>query len=283
VLFDCLEFSEELGTVDVLYDLAFLIMDILERGYAHAAWRLDQAYGELTEDDEGKALLPLFLAVRATVRAKIQGFSARVLAGEQASAARRRAADYLKLARQALEPAPARLIAVGGRSGTGKSSLAASLAPQLLPLPGATVLRSDVVRKRLLGRQPTDRLPAEAYTDQVSERVFARMAERAAVLLKAGRCVVVDGTYGDPAHRRAIETVAKRHGVPFTAFWLNAPEKLLVERVTARKGDASDATAGVVLRQQGLESCPEGWFPLHAGRPLEEVSTEAAVILAQEC
>jgi aminoglycoside phosphotransferase family enzyme len=137
VLFDCLEFSERLAAIDVLYDLAFLVMDLLERGLRAEAWRLLQAYNNRRSEDEGLALLPLFLSVRAVIRAKVTGFTAlspehggdREQLGAQARA-------YLALACAALKRSPAMLVAIGGRSGTSKSSVAMIMAPQIGAMPG---------------------------------------------------------------------------------------------------------------------------------------------------
>lgn len=275
VLFDCLEFDEALACTDVLYDLAFLVMDLIERGLPSHARLLLQIYGDITGDDAGLALLPLFIAVRATVRAKVAGFNARVLKGDDRVNKLAAAKAYLALALRALEPVPARLLVVGGRSGTGKSSVAAALAPALGAMPGAMVLRSDVIRKRLLGRSPVDRLPSEAYRSAVSDRVFGTIAARADALVRAGRTVIADGVYGDPAQRAQIEATARQAGVPFRAVWLAAPEAMLECRVAARTGDASDADVQVVRRQaRTLTDAAVGWPKVAAGRALAEVAAD---------
>jgi predicted kinase len=146
-------------------------------------------------------------------------------------------------------------------------------------MPGALLLRSDVVRKRLFGKAPTERLPPESYTEEASSRVFATIAERARTLLAAGRTVIADGVYGDPAHRRAIEAVARALAVPFRPVWLEAPEAVLEERVTARTGDASDATLAVVRRQRrSLARSRVPWPRVAAGRPLAEVAADVRAI-----
>jgi hypothetical protein len=272
VLFDCLEFDEDLATIDVLYDLAFLLMDLIERGLGQAARRCLQTWNEIREDDAGLALLPLLIAVRAAIRAKVEGFAARLPGA--GGPHRDRAAAYLALAGRALVPVPARLVAIGGRSGTGKSTVAAALAPELGAMPGAVVLRSDVIRKRLAGVAPTERLPPDAYAPSASARVFDRLAERAAVLLAAGRAVIADAVWGDPAERSRIAAVARDAGVPFTGVWLAADEALLLARVAARTGDASDADADVVRRQRGIVP-PAGWLTLPADRPA--AATVAAI------
>jgi aminoglycoside phosphotransferase family enzyme/predicted kinase len=276
VLFDCIEFDEDFACIDVLYDFAFLLMDLIERGLPGHAQRVLQGYVERTCEGDGLALLPLFIGCRAAIRAKVEGFAAKVEADAERRQAHTRAArDYLALARRALAPPPPRLVAIGGRSGTGKSTLAAALAPSLGPLPGAVVLRSDVIRKRLLGRAPTERLPEEAYTPEVSARVFASIAARAGELLAAGHACVADAVYGEAQQRAAIEAVAARHGVPFTGLWLQAPEPILEARVTTRSGDASDADARVVRLQRGIDEAQVRWRRLRADRPLDALLAEA--------
>ncbi len=276
VLFDCIEFDDDFACVDVLYDLAFLLMDLLERGLPAHAQRVLQGYVERTLEGGGLALLPLFIGCRAAIRAKVEGFAAIVEADERRRAAHAAAArDYLALARRALSPPPPRLVAIGGRSGTGKSTLAAALAPSLGPLPGAVVLRSDVIRKRLLGREPKERLPEEAYRPEVSARVFASIAERAGELLGAGHACIADAVYGEPEQRSGIEAVAQRAGVPFTGLWLEAPEPTLEARVTARRGDASDADARVVRLQRAIDESLVRWRRLRADRPVDVLVAEA--------
>ena len=273
VLFDCIEFDERIACCDVLYDLAFLIMDLVERQLSAQAWALLQAYHECLGEDAGLALLPLFVSVRAAVRAKISGFGAAVLEGEARAAKVAAARGYLDLAALALKPAPPRLLAVGGRSGAGKTSVARALAPALGAMPGASLLRTDVVRKRLLGRPPSERLPPAAYTPEVSAQVFATVAERARVLLTAGRTVIADGVYGEPAQRHGIEAVAAGQGVPFRAVWLEAPAATLEERVAARRGDASDADVAVVRRQaEGVDESLVAWPRVAAGGGSAEVA-----------
>ncbi|HEV8679965.1 MAG TPA: phosphotransferase, partial [Stellaceae bacterium] len=155
VLFDCIEFSEDIATVDVLYDLAFLLMDLEHRGERGGANLVFNRYLDLTEEDDGIALMPLFLSLRAVIRAHVTATMAEHGwgAGDPA-AAFAEARRYLDDAMAALAPRPPRLVAIGGLSGSGKSSLAAGLAAELGRRPGARVLRSDVLRKLRLGAEP---------------------------------------------------------------------------------------------------------------------------------
>lgn len=276
VLFDCLEFDPELATTDVLYDLAFLLMDLLHRDQPGAARRLLSLYLERTMDDAGIALLPLFLAVRATVRAKIEGFQA---ADDPVHVAQ--ATAYLDQALAFLEHRPVpRLVAVGGLSGTGKS-LARALAGELGPAPGAVVVRSDGTRKRLAGRKPTERLGPEAYSDEVTERVFERIARRAETLLRGGHSVIADAVYLRPEQRAQIERAARSAGAPFVGLWLQADRGLMAERIGARAGDASDATLEVVLSQLDRDPGPIAWTRLDASGSQDDLARRGARLVTR--
>jgi uncharacterized protein len=280
VLFDCLEFDEALACTDTLYDLAFLLMDLCHRGLRPEARLLLDHDLELDPDDEGLALLPLFLSVRAAIRAKVEGFTAR---GSDDPGARREAVAearrYLDEAQAFLDPPAPRLIAIGGLSGSGKSTLARSLAPGVGPAPGAVVLRSDRLRKRLLGVAPHQRLGPQGYGERVSTRVYGEIARRAEALLRAGHGVIADAVFADPAHRRQIEAAAARAGAPFAGLWLDAPPRVLEHRVEARRDDASDATVEVVRQQQAIDLAALDWPRLDAGGAPEQVAARAAAAL----
>ncbi|HET6469718.1 MAG TPA: AAA family ATPase [Geminicoccaceae bacterium] len=279
-LFDCIEFDEDFACIDVLYDLAFLLMDLIDRGLIAEAHRLLGGYNDRVVDDAGLALLPLFLSIRAAVRAKVVAFAAAVQADP--AERRREAAEalrYLRLALKALEPVPARLIAIGGRSGTGKSSLAMALAPGLGATPGAVLLRSDVVRKRLFGREPHERLEESGYAPEVSDRVFRTIAERARTLVRAGRTVIADAVYGRAEQRESLERVARQEGVSFHGFWLEAPEPLLETRVEGRSGDASDATPAVVRMQRQIDPGSTAWDRVRSDRPLPGLMAEVRELI----
>ncbi|MBP2313789.1 AAA family ATPase [Azospirillum soli] len=270
-LFDGIEFDESFAVIDVGYDLAFLLMDLEHRGLRALGNTVLNRYLEATEDYGGLALLPLFLSTRAAVRAKI---AATMAAMEEdrgaAEGLKRDAVAYLDHALRALEPLPARLVAVGGLSGTGKSQLARAVAPGLGSAPGAVVLRSDVLRKRLFGVGEMERLPPEAYGPGTSERVYAELAERARAVLAAGHAVVADAVYAKPEERAAIEDIARGAGVRFDGVWLDAPLEQRVARVSRRRGDASDATAEVAERQESYELGAMSWARVDSGRDAGE-------------
>jgi aminoglycoside phosphotransferase family enzyme/predicted kinase len=249
-LFDGVEFNDEISCTDVLYDLAFLLMDLWRRRlprHANAVWN---RYLADTGDLDGVPLLPLFLSCRAAVRAKTSATAAQL----QKDVPRRNelhglAREYLAMAGQLLHPPDPSIIAVGGLSGSGKSTLALGLAPLVGAVPGAVVLRSDETRKRLCGVTLLEHLGPEGYSSQVSERVYATLAERAAVTVRGGHSAVVDAVYAWPSDRQIIEEVAAAASVPFIGLWLEAPEPVLVARTERRRNDPSDADADVIHMQ----------------------------------
>ncbi len=270
VLFDCIEFSEELAHVDVLYDLAFLLMDLGHRRHQGLTNLVLNRYLDLTGEDDGLALTPLFLALRAVIRAHVTATMAEHGwgSGDPASASTE-ARRYLDEAEAALVPLPARLVAVGGLSGSGKSALAARLAPELGRPPGARVLRSDVLRKLRFGAQPESPLPPKAYTAEVTTQVYGDLCTRAAAALRAGYSAVIDAVALREEERRSFAAVAAVVGVPFTGLWLDAPAETMRARVAGRRGDASDASAEILDRQLVHNPGALDWIGIDAGGNLD--------------
>jgi aminoglycoside phosphotransferase family enzyme/predicted kinase len=263
ILFDCIEFNDLLSDVDVQYDLAFLLMDLDFRGRREAAGRILSAYLDEAARSfphglwEGLAALPLMLAVRAGVRAHVWAHS-----GDDGAAM-----AYVDAGVAHLSPPPARLVAVGGLSGSGKSSFARQIAPGLGASPGAVILRTDEVRKRLMGAAATAVLPPQAYTGEVTARTYDVLLAEAAAMLRAGRTVVLDATFLDPALRGRVARLAADLGVPFEGVWLQAPAEVLEARVAARVGDASDATVQTLRDQLARDPGAMDWTLIDAAAP----------------
>jgi uncharacterized protein len=167
------------------------------------------------------------------------------------------------------------LVAIGGLSGSGKSLLARRLAPRLGPASGALVLRSDVVRKHMHGIAETERLPASAYTAEVTREVYERLSAAAERALRAGRAVIVDAVFARAGERAAIEAVARICQVPFRGLFLLAQLTVRLERIEARRGDASDADARVVEEQESYDLGTIGWSPIDAGGAADTVLAAA--------
>ncbi len=254
-LFDCIEFSDEIACIDVLYDIAFLLMDLEHRGLRGLANAVFNRYLDRTQEHAGLAALPLLLSTRAGVRAKVAVASLAV--GSAGAAAE--AGAYLALARDLLEPARPRLIAVGGLSGSGKSTVAAGLASGFAPAPGARVIRSDVVRKSLMKVAPETRLPQAAYSAAMNARVYGELRAQAFAAVASGYSAIVDATFIDAAQRADIAAAAGEAGVPFAGLWLGAPDAVLIGRVERRRGDASDADRAVLMRQLAADTGAISW------------------------
>jgi len=265
VLFDAIEFDAKMATVDVFYDLAFTLMDLLHHDQAPAANVILNRYLAATPPENLDALgaLPLFMSIRAAIRAQVA--LARLKSSHPDDAdiideARR----YFDLARGLIRPPAPRLVAVGGLSGTGKTVLARALAPTVTPQPGAVVLRSDVIRKQMFGVADTERLPPSAYTPELAERVYATLAERARRVLRQGHSVIVDGVYARDFERDACAKLARECGVPFTGLFLVADLATRQARIGDRRGDASDATQEVAALQENYNIGHIGWATIDA-------------------
>ena len=281
VLFDAIEFSDDIATGDVLYDLAFLLMDLEERGLRAAASRLFNRYiaPEPIEAIAGLVALPFFMSLRAAIRAKVEAAGSDRVSGEKRETARALARRYFDLASELLRYAPARLVAVGGLSGAGKSALAGRLAPKLGRAPGALWLRSDVERKAMFGVGETVRLAADAYSAEATSEVYRRIGDKALAALRAGAAVVMDATFSSGDERAGAAAIAASAGVAFDGLFLEAPLETRIARVSARKGDPSDADAAIARSQRAEPLRESGWQALDAGRTLDEGVAAALKLL----
>ncbi|AXB76627.1 aminoglycoside phosphotransferase [Novosphingobium sp. P6W] len=269
--FDCLEFNDELATGDVLYDLAFLLMDLWHRGARRAANMLFNRYLDASADEGGAALVPLFMSIRATVRAHVLATTfQRSGSPEAASSAR----NYLILAQALVTEVKPVLVAIGGLSGTGKTTLARAIGGGIGGAPGARILRSDVLRKRLAGIAPEVPMPPSSYSQMTASKVYAELTRLARHWVSAGSCVVGDAVFGQAAEKRALEKVARQQRLPFHGFWLDLGEENRIERIRDRGPDASDATVAVARRQsEDSRLGPDGWSILPAGTDIASLAT----------
>jgi aminoglycoside phosphotransferase family enzyme/predicted kinase len=267
VLFDAIEFSPLIGSGDVLYDLAFLLMDLIERGLPQAANVVFNRYLAQTrraEDLDALAALPFYLSMRAAIRAKVTAERRERAAPAEAAAIGESARRYFDLARRAIAPPPAMLVATGGRSGTGKSALARALAPLLAPMPGAVVLRSDAERKALFGKDESEPLPPAAYGHGVTLQVYAVIADKARRAAAAGHSAILDAVFGQTDERLVAQASAAVLAVAFHGLFLEAPLATRLARVGGRSRDASDADAAVVLAQESHDLGRLDWTRIDA-------------------
>jgi aminoglycoside phosphotransferase family enzyme/predicted kinase len=278
-LFDCIEFNRPLACIDVLYDLSFLLMDLAHRRLPDLAGMVFNRYFDQESEMDGVAALPLFLSMHAAIRAHVTAAALPARAESERETVIGEARAYLDLARNLLRPGAPRLIAIGGLSGTGKSTLAYGLGPRLAGAPGARVLRSDILRKRMMGVAPETPLPEEAYDAAASRAVYARLGEEASTLLQGGRSVILDAVFLRPEERAAAEAVARDIGVGFQGLWLEAAPEAMAARIEDRRHDASDATVEILRRQLTLPAGAVTWRRLDAGGPPAAVLAAAVQMI----
>lgn len=241
------------GASDLLFDLARPLTELVRHDHLADANILANRYLDVTpQGAAGWALLPLFLSLRASSPGDAQ------------------------LAAEILKPSPPRLVAIGGLSGTGKSTLARMLGYRLGRTPGARVLRWDVFCKRLQGLPPEQRLPPRHYNRQTDMETYEAMFESAQDHLECGSPVILDAVFMSRSEREVAQELAARARVPFTGIWLEAPEQERVARVRGRERDASDADERVA-REQSKRSVGDlfGWHRMRVNRPLETIVAAA--------
>lgn len=279
LLFDCLEFSDELATTDTLYDVAFLLMDLWHKGLTADANILFNRYIDVAADEEGVRLLPLFMSMRATVRAHVLAATAEQHAP---SSNRKEALRFLALAEALLEPGLIALMAIGGLSGTGKSAVARAIAGAFGRAPGARVLRTDVLRKRLARVPPEQKLAESFYSPLANDIVYDLICDHASAHLSSGNFVIVDAVLARNDERERIDRVAMHARVPFIGCWLEAPEATRLARVAKRAGDASDADVRVVRLQSSRPMrVPSGWHAVSTDASLAQVISKTRAIVEQ--
>jgi aminoglycoside phosphotransferase family enzyme/predicted kinase len=283
VLFDAIEFSDIIATGDVLYDLAFLLMDLLQRGLAFVANVVLNRYLTQTqriEHLEALSTLPFFLSMRASIRATVTTARLERAKVSDRDSISRSARAYFNFARQAIAPPAPKFVAVGGLSGTGKTKLARALAPELKPMPGAVIVRSDVERKALFGIDEAEKLPTDGYTDEVTARVCSTLIDKARRVLAAGHSVIVDAVFAQAEERADIADAAESANFTLRGLFLTADLQTRLNRVGTRAHDASDADAEVAQAQERDDLGVLDWTEIDASGTPENTLARAKAALA---
>jgi hypothetical protein len=273
VLFDAIEFSPLIASGDVLYDVAFLLMDLVERRLSAMANVVLNRYlfeSRQAENLDALAALPFYLSMRAAIRAKVTAARLEQSDAEARPYIARQARTYFDWARRLIAPGKPILVAVGGLSGTGKSVLARALAPQFAPSPGAVVLRSDAERKALFGKRENEALPPDAYLPDVTARVYCLILDKARRALAAGQSAILDAVFAKPQERFGAERSAAVLGIPFRGIFLETDLATRLNRVGTREADASDADAAITRAQESFELGPLDWIRVDASGTPEE-------------
>jgi hypothetical protein len=252
VIIDCIEFNERFRFIDPVADMAFAEMDLAFHGRRDLEGHFAETYFQATGDSEGRMLLPLYSAYRATVRGLVEGLkhAEKEVPEEERTIALERSRAHWLLALSELE-APAQkpcLLLVAGLPGTGKSMVAVALALQA----GFTVIRSDVVRKEMAGLPTHAPTPADMrealYSSDGNERTYAECLRRAERFLFAGQRVLVDATFWEDGKRQRFGSAAVKSGVPFAMLVCEVGTETARNRLANRATDASDADWSVYER-----------------------------------
>jgi aminoglycoside phosphotransferase family enzyme/predicted kinase len=253
--FDCIEFNADLRWIDVMNEVAFLVMDLADHRLPDLAIRCLNAYCEATGDYAGLAVLRFYMVYRAMVRAKIAcirmqqpGIAAGVNAATEAEYR-----GYLHLAERLAHRGTTALVLTHGLSGSGKTTVAGILAERF----GAIRIRSDVERKRLFGLEASARTSSAVgsgiYDPEATRRTYARLADLARSVIAAGWPVIVDATFLRKAERIAFRDLARELAVPVVVVSCTAPDSALRARILSRdqtRADASEAGLEVLARQR---------------------------------
>jgi aminoglycoside phosphotransferase family enzyme/predicted kinase len=254
-IFDCVEFSRRVNTLDVARDVGFFQMDLDYRGREDLSRAFVEHYVKVSGDSDLPQILHFYACYSACVRGKVEAFlldQAEVPAAEKRRA-REAARRYFDLAcRYAKSLPPAMLVITCGLPATGKSTIARALGER-----GFEVISSDVVRKELAGIAPTDRklegFEGGIYAPDFTQRTYQALLDRARPLLLAGRSVVLDASFNRRECRRAAARLAKVMGAQFACLWFDLSDEVILRLLEARfrkGGGPSDARPDIFAAQK---------------------------------
>lgn len=271
-LFDCLEFNPQLRWIDIISDIAFLVMDLHDRGAPPLAWRALNEWLQQTGDYDGLPLLNYYVAYRSLVRATVAALRSQQpeLTPADSQQQQQHLQNYVTLAFASTQPSKPAMVLMHGLSGSGKSFVARHLAASI----GAVQIRSDVERKRLFGvwpaRESSDPSAADLYSSQATEQTYQRLDALARGIVSAGYVVIVDAAFLSRSQRKQFVSIARDLNLPWAIIDCQAPESVLRERLSTRHlsgSDPSDADSKVLDLQLAL------------GEPINEVDTEHLITI----
>ncbi len=248
VAFDAIEFNDSFREIDVVNELAFLAMDLKDRGHSKHAHELLNHYFEQTSDYAALPLLRLYQVYRALVRAKVDLIQQLQRSGEERGEWSSEGAEYLELATSFAQPEKPRLLMTHGLSGSGKSTFAR----EWIREHGGFQLRSDalrrVVEKELLSKEKSE-ANLERYSAKMTQLTYARLTAFAKTILEAGDSVVADATYLKAAQRKMLYDMANALGQRVEVIDFDLPHESLRQRILDRRHDLSEASTEVLERQ----------------------------------
>jgi len=249
--FDCIEFNPSLRWIDVMSEVAFLVMDLQAREQPQLANHFLNKYLEITGDYAGISVLPFYLCYRALVRAKVNALS---LNSTNTTSTMHSFENYLNLASFYSQQSAVKLIIMRGLSASGKSTISQQVMDKL----GAIRIRSDVERKRLFENSLTtdinkldkkSKINSGLYSAQASQQTYKKLAQLATQVISAGYSVIIDAAFLKYNQREVFQLLAKELSVPFVILEVTAAPEILRKRIKSRKNDASDADLSVLEHQ----------------------------------
>ncbi|MEM8779354.1 MAG: AAA family ATPase, partial [Cyanobacteria bacterium P01_G01_bin.49] len=247
-LFDRIEFNEEFCLVDVMFDVAFTIMDLDAKNHQKFSNIFLNTYLENTGDWEGLQVLPLYLSRQAYVRAKVNSmlFDDPDISQAEKQEAIQTAANYYHLAWQYTQRHQGKIIMMSGLSGSGKTTVAKYLAQDI----NGIIIRSDAIRKHIAGIPLNQSGGEEIYTKEMNKKTYNRVVKLGKILAKQGFIVILDAKFDRHYWREQVINIAKNNKILLTILHCDAPIEILSDRLSQRSGDISDATASLLQQQE---------------------------------
>jgi len=247
-LFDRIEFNEPFRFVDVMYDVAFAVMDLDSKGEKVFANVFLNTYLEETGDWEGLQVLPLYLSRQAYVRAKVTSFllDDKAISEEEKAQAKATASAYYHLAWQYTQPQKGKIIMMSGLSGSGKTTVAHKKAIEL----NAIHIRTDAVRKHLANIPLQTKGEETIYSQGMTVKTYQKLLESAKILTPQGFTVILDGKFDRISWRQPVLDFALNNNIDLEIIYCQAPLEILRDRILQRDNDISDATPELLTQQE---------------------------------
>ncbi|MDS3860930.1 AAA family ATPase [Thermosynechococcaceae cyanobacterium BACA0444] len=285
-IFDCIEFNQEFRNIDVIYDAAFLVMDLQFRGRPDLANTFLNAYLEWSNDYQGAVLLPLYLSMRAYIRGNVNSLALNdpAIPDSDKVTIAQTAADYYHQAWAYTQPQTGALYVMVGISGSGKSTVARQIAQQTHGIQ----IRSDAVRKHLAGLALDQRgddagaWGTGIYTPELTQKTYDRLLELGIFLAKQGATVILDAKYDRQALRQTLISQASAKEIPLKFIYCTAPVEVLHDRLNQRQGDIADATSKILAAQiaafEPFSLAEQAW--LHTINTTQELGPQLGELLS---